>query len=143
MTREIFWIFFGVFIVSMIVVVNFARKRERRWRSELLRERPELTDDEIVQLYRMDNATDAAILRIVKCVGRLLHVPSGLLRPDDTIVSLKAPYFTISDDMWALDNELFEAQLADRELAKQTRTIGDVVKLVVNAETKKGREVVV
>ncbi len=142
MTGTILSIFFGAAIAATIVVQYFDRKRERKWRAELLRPRIPLADADIVQLYRSDGATDAAVLRIVRFVARILHVPPGVLRPDDTIISLKAPHRSLADDVWALDDQLLEAQLANRELAAQTRTIGDVVKVIIAAEAKKGREVV-
>jgi hypothetical protein len=142
MTNAIPIIFLAVAFIAFVVLSRYLGRRERRWRREQLKNRPELSDSELAALYRISDVNDERTIRILRSVSEILHVPTGLLRPEDSIISLQAPRRPICDDLWDLDNSLLEARLIDKELAAQTRTIGDIVRLVARAEAKKGREVV-
>ncbi len=129
-------------LLAIAVLAYANRIRERRWRFQHLHQRTELGENEMVDAYCTDGITRDIALRTIRFVANILHIAPGLLRPEDTIISLKAPYRSMYDDLGVLDDALTEAKLADKSLASQTRTIADIVRLVASAEAKKGRDVV-
>lgn len=132
-----------IFVVSAIATaVIVQQRRERAWRRQFLASRQEIGDAELLRLFDERIATDATVLRVLRFIGARLHVPAGLLRPKDLLTSFKAPVWAVTDDLWALDDGLLEAQLAERALAREVQTIDDVIELVVSAEAKIGREIV-
>jgi hypothetical protein len=136
MTKVILITFFALVTIATIIVGRFDRRRERSWRQNLLRDRPELSEDDIIRLF--PNVARATALRALQFLADKLHVRIGRLRPGDPIVSFKAPYRSIGDDVWALDDALLGVYLADKEAASSVKTVEDIVNLIVNAQAKKG-----